>query len=194
MKSRSAPELLDRLIKITEGNLQAAQALRALAPPDHQGLLPTQHPLNLRPRPEAWSVLECLEHLNIWNVDYLLRVKQSIAEAQQLPPADTFTSTWLGNKLAASMKPKARKIKTLKKLNPAGKSLGVDTIDTFLRDTQELLELLKRARGIDLSATRIKTVLSAMIKMRTGDALRLIVYHNQRHVAQAERAVQTYRS
>jgi hypothetical protein len=43
---------------------------------------------------------------------------------------------------------------------------------------------------VNLTEVKIPTALTFLIKMRLGDVLRMMVYHDWRHVEQAERATQ----
>ena len=179
MKARSATELLDHLILRAEENHQIVTALSRLS----------EQELHQRPQPDAWSALEAIEHLNLWNDLYLGRTEAAIANTTTSPSPE-FTSSWLGNKFAAGMKPgsKTRKVPTLRKLKPRTEGLTKATIDTWLKDAERQRSLLDEARAVDLTRVKIKTALTSLLSMRLGDALRMIVYHNWRHIEQAERA------
>ncbi len=179
MKARSAPELLEALDLRHRQNIALAQDLQQL---------PTEG-LAQRPRPNAWSALEAVEHVNIWNGDYLPRM-EAVLQDHGTDPQETFTSTRIGNFFAASVKPgeKSRKIPTLKKLNPIHRDLDRRVLDHWLHNAERLTVLLEKARSADLNELRIKTVLTSLIRMRLGDVLRMMVYHDWRHLEQAGRA------
>jgi len=181
MKTRSATGLLDALTARAVENLSIVRQLEQCSDEE----------LNLRPDPRAWTALEALEHLNIWSRDYLLRTEAAVADSLTQPNPE-FTSSWIGNKLAVAMKPgeKTHKIPTLRKLNPRTepRPLGREVIDTWLTNADRQQQLLGAARSVDLNRVRIKTVLTSLISMRLGDVLRMMVYHDWRHVEQAERA------
>ncbi len=180
MNPRSAPELLDRLDARLRENIALAEKLRQL--PDAE--------LQRRPSPKAWSALEAVEHVNIWNGEYLQRIAAAL-EDHGTSAQPTFTSSRIGNFFAGGMKPgpKTRKIPTLKRLNPIRRDLDRSVLDHWLAIATRQQQLLGQARGADLTEIIIKTALSSLIRVRLGDVLRMMVYHDWRHLEQAERAV-----
>ncbi|MGA6926679.1 MAG: hypothetical protein WBY88_13405, partial [Desulfosarcina sp.] len=75
--------------------------------------------------------------------------------------------------------------------NPSGKKLGREVIDRFIIHQQKLLELLKKAKNVSLTRTKTGISISRFIRLRLGDTFRVVIYHNQRHLLQAERALQS---
>jgi len=183
MKARSAPELLDRLTKLTEGHLAEARGLLDL----------DSSTLHQRPRPDAWNTLECIAHLNYYADFYLPEIRRRIKETKYRKNTETFTTNWLGNKFAAGMKPgpKSPQVSTFKSANPRnfGKTFGKETIKDFIRGLEDLLTLLELARGVDLTRTKTGITISSLIKLRLGDTFRVLVYHNWRHLEQARAAM-----
>ncbi|WP_020568624.1 DinB family protein [Neolewinella persica] len=183
MKPRNTADLLQKLTERTEANLAAGQEFLALE----------SSTLHQRPRPDAWNALECLAHLNHYGDFYLPEIQTRIKETKHDQPADTFTSSWLGNKFAAGMKPgeKTREITTFKSADPRNseKILNHDTVQEFIRQQEEILKLLQQARSVNLTRTKTGISISNLIKLRLGDTLRVVIYHNWRHVVQAQRAV-----
>lgn len=182
MQSRSTSELLAKLTEITERNLAAGNTFLAA----------NDEPLHLRPRPGAWNTLECLAHLNHYGDYYLPEIRKQMAETKYKTATETYTSSWLGNKFAAGMKPgpQTKKISTFKKANPVNffPAPGRATLTEFIRQQEETLELLGLAAGVDLTRTKTGTSLSSLLRLRLCDTLRVVIYHNWRHVEQAERA------
>lgn len=144
--------------------------------------------LNYKQTAESWSVLECLEHLNLYGRFYLPEIAKRISESKQ-KSEPVFKSGWLGNYFANSMLPKAKlnKMKTFKNMNPLNSSLDKKVIEEFLGQQNELLQLLEKARKISLNKTKTSITLSKLIKLRLGDTFRFVIYHNQRHMVQANR-------
>lgn len=182
MKARSASELLQKLTSLTERNLAAGEAFVAL----------DDGTLNLRQRPDAWNTLDCLAHLNHYGDYYLPEIRRQIEGTKYRIDTETFTSSWMGNYFASGMKPspKTKKIKTFKNADPPNFTQRADrsAITEFIRQQKEMLELLQMAAKVDLSKTKTGTSITNLIKLRLGDTLRVVVYHNWRHVKQAERA------
>jgi uncharacterized damage-inducible protein DinB len=61
-----------------------------------------------------------------------------------------------------------------------------NAIEIFILNQQRFLELVKQSKSINLTK-RVKTTL-ALIKFKLGDALRFVIYHEVRHVGQAQKA------
>ena len=182
MSPRNSAELLSRLTEITQRNLAAGRTFAAMG--DAQ--------LQQKPHSKAWNAVECLAHLVHYGNFYLPEVRRRIETTKYNEAQSTYTSSWLGNKFAAGMKPrpKTRKVSTFKSANPINFSTPPDrsVIATFIDQQEELLQLLKMAGGVDLTRTKTSISITRLIKIRLCDTLRVMVYHDWRHVAQAQRA------
>lgn len=143
--------------------------------------------LNWRPKEGAWSVLECLEHLNLYGDYYLPAMSDAIKRAPSKPDP-IFTSGLLGDYFAKSMlpKPKMTKMKTFRDKNPIGSRLTKDTIERFIAQQQTLLDLLQLAEHKSLTQIRIKTSISPLIRLKLGDTFRFLINHTLRHLNQAQ--------
>lgn len=145
--------------------------------------------LNYKENPESWSILECLEHLNLYGDFYLQEIEKRILETSPTK-SEVFKSSFLGNYFAKTMQPKAdgsiQKMKTFKDKNPLHSELSITTIDKFLKQQNQLLTLLEQAERLDLTKIKTKTTLP-IIKFRLGDTFRFVIYHINRHLLQAER-------
>lgn len=150
--------------------------------------------LNRQPQPNKWSALQCLEHLNIYGRYYLPAIEKAITHAKHTPEP-TFTSGWLGNYFVESIKlPKSgtpsKPMKTLKSYNPNKLLDKQQVISEFLMQQEQLLELLEASKKTNLEKIRIPISINRLIKIRLGDCLRFVIYHNQRHFQQALKAMQ----
>jgi len=76
-------------------------------------------------------------------------------------------------------------MKTFKSMNPIHSQLSLEVITKFLDQQKQLLQLLTRAQQVDLKRVKTSISISKWIKLRLGDTLRVVVYHNQRHMKQA---------
>jgi len=171
-------ELIEDLKKRTVDIIERLNLFRAL----------TSDELNQRNAPSSWSILECLEHLSLYGDFYIPEIEDRIKDA--VPSNnEEFKSSWLGNYFAMSMLPgnngKLNKMKTFKSMNPIQRKLTVSVIDRFGAQQARLLKLLERAKTVDLSKVKTSISISKWIKLRLGDTFRVVIYHNQRHVAQA---------
>ena len=149
-----------------------------------------QQTLTWKADPQSWSVLECLEHLNLYGRFYLPQMAYKIKQASSGPEPE-FKSGFLGNYFANSMLPKEKlnKMKTFKDKNPLNARLDLSVIDSCLAQQTELLNLLKLSRQVSLNRVRIETSLSSLLRFRLGDTFRFIINHILRHLSQAERVL-----
>ncbi|MGB0166743.1 MAG: DinB family protein [Luteibaculum sp.] len=144
--------------------------------------------LNFKPSPDSWSALECIAHLNYYGNFYIpevrARLEKSIPSEEQ-----NFKSGLLGNYFAQLMKPEGKKMKTFKAANPAGSSLDNTVLTKFEQQLNSWLEILNSLKQVNLNKVKTSTSLSKWIKLKLGDTLRVVIYHNERHLQQAEKAI-----
>jgi hypothetical protein len=152
--------------------------------------------LNYKENPERWSILECIEHLNLYGDFYLPEIENTILKQKPVSHELTFRSGMIGNYFANLMQVKngkMTKMKTPKDKNPINSALTVTTIDRFLKQQDRLHSLLEQSRRIDLTNTKVSISLTKLIKLRLGDTFRFFVFHIDRHVKQAENVAQVQR-
>lgn len=141
--------------------------------------------LSRKPAPEKWSILECFEHLNRYNRFYNPELERALEHKGR---AAAFRSGWLGNYFVQSVTPgNAKPMKTMAHLNPSGSRLGLKVLEEFLAHQRHLLELLTRAKGTNLNRRAVKVEVFRLLRIKTGDAFRFLVAHQQRHLQQALR-------
>jgi len=148
------------------------------------------HHLTQRADDKAWNVLECYEHLNRYGVPYLGYIEAAISKGKARKTGAIMRSGWLGGYSARSMQTTTTGVKmpmkTFKSKNPFGAELHPTVIDRFIKQQEQLIPLLHRAKEIDLNKTRCKIDLP-VITFKLGDALAFYTNHIARHLKQAER-------
>ena len=169
--------LITDLIETTRKHLNQIEKFKQLS----------EKELNYKANSLSWSVLECIEHLNLYGDYYLPEIEHRILH-NKYPEDAIFKSGVLGNYFAKLMLPneKIKKMKTNKDKNPVGRKLEKSVIDCFIQQQQKMLELLNKARSVSLTRTKTSISISKMIKLRLGDTFRFVINHNQRHLIQAE--------
>lgn len=176
----TSKDLIQDLVERTRKNINEAERFNQLP----------MTTLNWKVSPDSWSVLECLEHLNLYGDFYIPEIKSQIESSKYNNP-ERFESGWLGNYFAKSMLPKEKlnKMKTFKSMNPIGSNLNKEVLNKFIDQQHMLLDLLDKSKRVNLSKTKTGISISKWIKLRLGDTFRVVIYHNQRHVVQAEKIV-----
>ena len=173
-------ELIFDLMERTKSNFNKAERLKSVP------LIK----LNSRPSAESWSPLECLEHLNLYGDFYLPEIQNRIKNSKY-PPEEFFYSGLLGNYFSKSMLPgeKLKTMKTFKDKDPIGSQLDLKTLQRFLEQQKLLIKLLELSKNVSLNKTKTAVSISRFIKLKLGDTFRVLVYHNQRHLVQAQKAL-----
>lgn len=144
-----------------------------------------------RPRPESWSINDCLAHLNKYARYYNKVIRNKIEESTE-PPQSTFTSSHLGRTMYRTMKLGKKnnirkKMRAPKGYNPLQNPeiIGQEPVAEFIRHQESLIDLLSKAKETNLKKVKVPISISKIIKLRLGDAFAFIIYHNERHVQQA---------
>lgn len=173
----TSENLTQELLELTLKNLNSIKELR------NQSI----ENLNYKPNPDSWSVLECIEHLNRYGDFYIPEISKRII-ASKHESAKYFKSNWLGNYFskAVSYHEKINKMKTFKEMNPLNANLTINTIDKFIDQQHQIIELLDQSKSINLDKTKTSITISKLIKLRLGDTFRILINHNERHIKQAE--------
>ncbi len=176
----ASKELIQDLIERTRRNINQAEKFQEL---------PIEV-LNARGSSESWTVLECLEHLNLYGDFYLPEIESRI-QVSKSNGASMFNPGLLGNYFAKSMLPKQKlnKMKTFKDKDPINSMLDKKCIDRFIQQQHKTLELLNMASNKDLNKIKTVVSISKLIKLKLGDTFRVLIYHNQRHIEQANRLI-----
>ncbi|WP_026905449.1 DinB family protein [Pedobacter glucosidilyticus] len=136
----------------------------------------------------SWSILECLEHLNLYGDFYLPQIESKIENSTT--KADiVFKSGILGNYFAKSMLPKEKlnKMETFKDKNPLNANLDKTVINKFINQQIKLLDLLNQSRNVSLNKVKIQTSISSLIKLKLGDTFQFLINHIIRHLKQIDR-------
>ena len=176
----SSKELLQELLEITTENLKVVENLK------NESLAS----LNWKQETKSWSVLECIEHLNRYGNFYVPEITNKI-EASKHVNSTVFKSNWLGNYFSKSVmySEQLNKMKTFKSMNPLNSSLTIKTLDHFIKHQHQLIDLLTKSKSVNLDKTKTAISISKLIKLKLGDTFRVVIYHNQRHIKQAEKAL-----
>lgn len=177
MKTNST-KLLQELENITQANIEAAVGFLKLS----------EQQLNFKAATGTWSILECLEHLNRYSSFYLPELRKHLSATSDAAKLEFKSGLW-GNYLVKMVIPKegGKKMKTFPAMDPSGSKLDKAVVTQFLENQNELLQIIEVAKSADLNRAGIPVTFTKLIKLKLGDALRIMAYHNHRHVRQAQR-------
>jgi hypothetical protein len=142
-----------------------------------------------QPSPKWWSAGHCLLHLARTGEAYRETLAPALDRARTggVLASASLHGTLLGRLFTGWMAPgRGLKAKTPDVFRPdPGLSPG-DAVDLFLAEQARVRALALAARGVDLDAARIRSPASAILRFTAGDALRILVQHEWRHLHQAE--------
>jgi len=179
-------QLLDGLYAQTEANINKAVSEWQMIP-DIQMIT--------QPGPAQWSAAQCLEHLNSYGRYYLKEIEKAINKNEKSKSSTSFKSGWLGNYFYKIMLPQHNGIPKKKMNSPKNHQpeIQIDAavvLNEFISQLEILGRLLTRARNIDIAHVRVPISIAPFIKLKLGDTFLFLIAHINRHMKQAERALQ----
>lgn len=175
-------ELIQTVNDITRNNLETIQKKVSK-------LSDTQ--LAWIPNPGVWSVQQVLAHLIEYGNYYHPTFLKKIENTRFTSTKEAFVSSPMGRSAWKSMKlgnarNVKRKFRAPKGYNPTfDKDLVKgNEVQEFIRQQEELLTIIEKAQTVNLRRVKVPISISKIIRLRLGDALLFIVYHNERHMQQ----------
>lgn len=147
---------------------------------------------NWRKDRESWSINDVFAHLNEYARYYHPTFSSRIEKTRHNEPRDIFISSPLGRSAWKSMKLGnakniKRKFKAPKNYNPTNNESLVSgkDIERFVEGQEELLTIIDNAAKVNLRKVKVPISISKIVRLRLGDALLFVIYHNERHMQQA---------
>ncbi len=141
-----------------------------------------------RPSPAAWSVAQCLDHLNVTARVYLSSLDQSIADAirRGLYAEGPFSYNLIGRIFVALMEPPARmKMGAPASFQPMPDRSRHEIMAAFRAYQVQFIDRLRQANGLDLARARVSSPAQRWIRMPLGSGFALMAAHERRHLWQA---------
>jgi uncharacterized damage-inducible protein DinB len=185
MKKFKAEDLINSLQQDVRQLILAGEHIRTIDPVK----------LNYPPAEGSWTVLQALEHLNMYNRYYLPEIERKVAiipkewNAWFVPGmlGDYFTRMMLPSNVAEVK----NKMKTPKGYRPELVLNADAVLQEFMAHQHKLLKLLETARKRNMNEIKIATSLSKLVKLKLGDTFRFLIAHEQRHMVQARNTLKT---
>jgi hypothetical protein len=141
----------------------------------------------------GWSVAQCLEHLNRYGNFYLPELSKAFEKSKNRTPVSQFKSSWVGHRFTRMMDPVTGKTKysAFKTYKPQPGLNAHQVVAEFIAQQEKLLLLLRDARHQDLNKVMIPMSVARFIRLKAGDVFQFIIAHNERHLLQAKRVLNT---
>lgn len=178
--------IIQELVEITGNNIQVVREKFQSKP---------SNILFARPTSNTWSVADCLEHLCLYGDFYIPVISQFVDTLHKTGSEKQFRAGLVGNYFANSMKIQANgkaktSMNTFKDKNPIFLPIDKDILDRFMNQQTQYLSILEKSKSVDLNKKGIPITIAQWFKLKLGDALRFSIYHNERHIIQAIRALE----
>lgn len=148
--------------------------------------------LNWKPRPHAWSVGQCLEHLCISNEVYIDPMTDSLG-GPPAGPVDEITPGWFGRWfIRRYIEPTTQRTRARapRKIVPVATRIDSSILDRFIASNAAVRDVIARAQGHDINRVRFRNPFVPLIRFTVGTGLQIIARHNHRHLLQAERVLE----
>jgi hypothetical protein len=153
----------------------------------------TEEQLRWKPGPDRWSIVECLQHLNLAERYYIRNMQHKVEKLgliQTTPTDQTLQSDWVGKAMLYAVNPEV-KIKLpapgIVRPRSAADLVPTEVMAQFLELQNLLRTLLDKAVFLDWNQDKVMTLFGNWLKMRVGDAFLMLVAHTERHMKQAMR-------
>jgi DinB superfamily len=174
------PAWCARLIsEFTESDARAEAVARTLSGEE----------LNWKPRPEAWSIGQCLEHLTNGNDLYLDAIEAALTRNLAGGSVPEITPGWFGRWfIRAYMEPSTKTTRATapKKIAPPS-TIDLDVVDRFVRGNERVRAIIRRASDYDVNRVRFTNPFVPVIRFTVGTGFAILAAHERRHLLQAER-------
>lgn len=152
----------------------------------------TDAQLHWRPTPQAWSVGQCVEHLNATARVYLPFLDEAIANAirRGLYSPGPFRYNWIGRLAVYGLEPPPRfRTKARAALQPVPDRPRREVMAAFRAYQVQYIDRLRQANGIDLARARVRSPAPYWVPVPLGSAFALTAAHERRHLWQARQVV-----
>jgi uncharacterized damage-inducible protein DinB len=183
----TSSELIGQLISVTNDNRLYVEKKISFLSADQ---------LNWQKSTDSWSVKQTLIHLNEYARFYHTEFVKRIEQTRFKEPIPQFVSSPLGKSAWKSMKlgnanNVKRRFHSPKQYNPlVNTQLNEDdSVMNFLKNQLELGYILNSAKHVNLRKVKIPISISKIIRLRLGDALQFVIYHNERHIQQIKNTI-----
>jgi len=171
---------------------EVEQRLRAILDTVEREFRPlSDEQLRQKPAPGAWSIIECLQHLNLAERYYIRNLQKKADDlglVQYAPSDQTLTSDWVGKALRYLVDPQSTlKLPAPGMIRPRKDLEPGPVLAQFVELQTLFIGLIDRLSYYDWNTTRLPTLLGNWLKIRLGDAILMLVAHTERHLQQAMR-------
>lgn len=144
--------------------------------------------LHWSPRPEDWSIAQCLEHLTVTGRDARRAVHAALRRARRGRPSERpLRPSPIGKWLIGKAGPNGgRRMAAPVRLTPPA-TPDVGALQRFLACQRELLDVIQAADGLDINRIVLAAPINRVLPISLGEVLAISIAHSRRHLEQARR-------
>jgi DinB superfamily len=150
--------------------------------------------INWKPGADRWSVAQCLEHLITINREYYPQFNQIIKGEkkttlwQRMPVLPSLFGRMMVKALSPNFN---RKLRAPETARPSTSAIDPQIVNRFVEHQRELMAKFKAMERLDLAKIIITSPFAKALTYSVLDTGRLLVAHERRHFAQAQRVMDT---
>jgi hypothetical protein len=147
-----------------------------------------------RPRSNAWSIAQCIDHLNVTARLYLPVMDEGIANAirQGHYAEGPYAYWWLARLFVHMLEPPPRfRVKTPAAFQPPPARTRQEIMAAFRAYQVQYVDRLRQANGVDLARARVRSPVASWLVLPLGCGFAAITAHERRHLWQAGRVTET---
>jgi hypothetical protein len=145
-----------------------------------------------QPKPDAWSVALCIEHLNTTARLYLPQLDEAIANAIRRGTygEGPFSYNVFGRFFTAAIEPPARfRLSTPQPFDPPDVRPRPEVMAAFRAYQVQFVDRLRQANGLDLARAKVRSPVNSWLRFSLGSGFALMLAHERRHLWQARNVV-----
>jgi len=150
--------------------------------------------LNWKPEAKKWSVGQIMQHLIKLNEAYMQPVKDNLSSIDELDldSERMYKNGYIGTFLISLMGPESNiKLKSSEVFLPQDDPIEAELKEEFCHSIKSVNDLIDDVNGVDLAELKINVPGNKLMRIRLGDAIKLIVEHMQRHVNQMNSLIES---
>ncbi len=150
-----------------------------------QGITPEA--FNRQPKRGVWSPAQVFEHMMMANKRYLASTRKAVESAPKSSDLHEAKHSWWGKIVIKASGPQG-KAPAPRMLHPKPGPYGLELVDRWVAEHEEIIALAERARSLDLNCT-MRNPFMPVFKQTLADSFETLVSHAERHVGQIEERV-----
>jgi len=147
--------------------------------------------INWKPSEEKWSIGECIDHLAVTHKLYNSKIKELQPLFEDLGEGSfKFKHTFSGRMILKYVDPNSTtRTKTFEVFRPSMRQINTNIIGSFCEEVETMISFAEKLHGVDLTKLKISSPVTKLLSINVGDALLINLYHDKRHINQAEKII-----